>query len=111
MTVASHPWAAEVIAGAWHLWPIPSYGTPEFLALPQDDPRRLPALVIAAECWWNQGRPEVMAEVLEDHLAEMDAEARYRFRALSWDLSGAQDWNAVAARPTFAELEQRRRSA
>lgn len=43
--------ARAQIARARRHGPIPAYGSPGWLALPADDPRRPAAVLVAAECW------------------------------------------------------------
>jgi hypothetical protein len=88
---------------------LPAYGSTEWLALDPSDPRRLAALVVAAECWQHAGRVEVMAEQLRDDLALTDQLVVERVRRTSWDVAGARDWHAASRRPTHAELVERRR--
>ena len=40
--------------------------------------------------------------------ALVDVAAVNRLRAMSHDLAGAADWSAIAARPSYAELQRRR---
>lgn len=86
---------------------IPRYGTSQWNALADQDPRRAASVIIAAESWRNYTSPEqvareMAAEVLQD---------RWELRQASLDVSRATDWAAVAARPTQAELQQRRGAA
>lgn len=108
MSAASHELAARVIAAGRAVGAVPSYGTAAFLELPPSDPRRLASLFIAAECWWDHGRPEVAAQRLRDELADVDAQVLFRLRATSYDVAAAKDWHAVAERPVFAEVEAQR---
>ncbi|TSD62809.1 hypothetical protein [Aeromicrobium piscarium] len=41
--------------------PIPKYGSAEWVLLPADDPRREAAMAIAAEAWFSEGQPDVIA--------------------------------------------------
>ncbi|MGE3811688.1 MAG: hypothetical protein AB7I24_09080 [Candidatus Nanopelagicales bacterium] len=86
---ASHPWAAGVIAAGRDTGQMPAYASLDWLALDGRDPRRLAALVVAAECWWGEGRPAVLAERLRDQLALDDHLVRQRIREASWDVSEA----------------------
>jgi hypothetical protein len=42
--------------------PVPRYGSPEWLALPEGDRRKVAAVIVAAECWARE------ADELEDRL-------------------------------------------
>ncbi|WP_163548367.1 hypothetical protein [Candidatus Frankia nodulisporulans] len=44
-------WSRNLISAARDLGPVPRYGSTEWIDLPVNDPRRLAAVVIAAECW------------------------------------------------------------
>jgi hypothetical protein len=78
---------------------IPVYGSAEWEALPNIDPRRFASTVRAAECWRLDGTDDAIRErvehqlLLADTIAEQIAVAR--LRALSWDLSAAEDWAEV----------------
>jgi hypothetical protein len=54
---------------------IPTYGSPEWACLPEDDARWVAAVVIAAECWARAG------DSLEDDLRREVADLRRAFRA------------------------------
>jgi hypothetical protein len=110
-TTASSPWAASVIAAGRVTGPLPRYASDDWHALDPADPRHLAAVVVAAECWAHEGRPDVLAERLRDDLALTDQIVVGRIRRASWDVAGARDWQAASHRKTHAELEARRRSA
>ncbi len=80
------------------------YGIEQWHDLEPTDPRRLAALVLAAECWREHCDPVNIALELLDELRE----GRREQRRTSWDVCGAADWAAVASRPTVAELQRRR---
>lgn len=61
-------------------------GTPEWIALPDDDPAKLIALLIAGSRW-----------CLERNLEELDQQ-RADLKASAIDISQARDWAAVAQR-------------
>ncbi|WP_261562319.1 hypothetical protein [Frankia tisae] len=50
-------WARAAIAAARRTGPIPQYGSAGWLALPDDDPRRTAAVLIAAEAWRLDSAP------------------------------------------------------
>jgi hypothetical protein len=86
--------------------PVPRYGDEAWLQLDTDDPRRLAAVYIAAECWRVHCLPATVAAEVQ---AQLDIEAdtvRWRMRHGSWDLSDARDWRDIPA--SFAEVEAKR---
>lgn len=90
---------------------VPRYGSPEWDALPDQDPRRAAAVVIAAECWRDHSSVERVAQDLLADLIDREQELRRRVREASWDVAGAADWSAIARAATFRELQQRRGEA
>jgi Protein of unknown function (DUF2742) len=89
--------------------PCPRYGSPEWNALPDQDPRRAAAILRSAEAWRRHCSP---AQVAQDLADEMAAQAYIADRLLvetSHDVAQAADWPAIFARPTHAELVARRR--
>lgn len=87
---------------------IPRYGSDEWDTLPEQDPRRAAAVALAAECWRDHLSPGQVAIELNDAMVAAEIELRRRVRECSWDVSAAIDWDALASRPTFAELQHRR---
>lgn len=83
---------------------IPRYGSLEFDALPEHDPRRAASIIAAARLQRLRHDPDVIAAELRVELAH----DRQRLREASWDVAAARDWAADAQRPTFRELERRR---
>ncbi|MEU0467238.1 hypothetical protein ABZ215_24825 [Amycolatopsis sp. NPDC006131] len=83
----------------------PEYGSPEWLALAKDDPRRREAVQFAADCWRLLTSSPHVAELLGEWVEWMH---RRTMREASWRISAAVDWSAVASAPTFAELARRR---
>jgi hypothetical protein len=65
--------------------PIPTYGSPEWEQVPDGDPRRLAAVVRAAECWRLDSEPEAVRR----RLVEDDWLVRYRIRAAGLDVHEA----------------------
>lgn len=88
--------------------PIQRYGSPEYDALSDQDPRRAASVVVAAEAWRDHCSPERVAEDLLAEMAYVDLEIARRVRESSWDVADAVDWAAVFRRPTFADLCDRR---
>ena len=89
---------------------LPLYASAAWFALADDDPRRWASVIRAAACWRNESRLDVIAERIDAELARVDALALELVREASHDVSGALDWNTLAAEPTHAELTTRRAS-
>jgi hypothetical protein len=88
----------------------PRYGTDEWHALPDQDPRRAAAVMRAAEAWRRHCSPWQVAQDMRDSLAEIRDVIAYTFVQTSHDVAEAEaaDWDAIFDRPTFAELCDRR---
>ena len=90
---------------------VPRYGSGEWDDLPDQDPSRAAAVIIAAEAWRDHLSPgQVAMDVLSDIIAA-ELELQRRVREASWDVCGALDWSALAASPTYAQLQERRGEA
>lgn len=77
----------------WHRFEdIPRYGSWAWRALPDQDPRRAAAVMIAAESWLDHISPERVAEDLRIDMQERDDELRRRVRGASGDVWHARDW-------------------
>lgn len=87
-------WAQPFLVGD-----VPIFGTPEWLALPLDEPGRTAAVVRAALAHWRMG------ESVEELEARVEA-AELKLSSLG--ISAAEDWSALAYRPSAAELARRR---
>jgi hypothetical protein len=87
---------------------IPRYASAEWDALPDGDPRRAAAVAISAEAWANHCSPWQIAQDMRDSLAEIQDVIAQTFVGTSHDVAEAADWEAIFARPTFAELCDRR---
>lgn len=57
---ARRRWAERMLIQAGT--PVPRYGSPEWLALPEGDRRKVAAVIVAAECWARE------ADEIEDRL-------------------------------------------
>lgn len=100
------PWARRLIDKA--AGDIPIYGSPEWDALDDTDPRKVAACVRAAEAWRQDGEPDaIRAQVLDD-LAQIERYFAYRMRQASKDLRDGHDWAAASRRVSWAELQRRR---
>jgi hypothetical protein len=103
-------WALGLIGRAPS--PCPHYGSPEWLALPDGDPRKVGAVVVAAECWAQYG------DTLEDDLrAELDAAWRAHKNAEDSDYQARaaahrEHWgNQRLARGAYADSPEFRQEA
>lgn len=100
-------WAQLVLREAREAGVPVRYGERAWLGLHPQDPRRLAALVLAAECWREHCDPvNIALEVLDDLVHR-----RGELLQASHDVAAAADWRAVAERPTAAELRRRREAA
>lgn len=107
----TYAWADRLVREARRLGDVPRFGTEQWWALdPRDDRDRtlqLASLVIAAECWrQHTSTTQIAWDVLTDLAA-----GRRDLRQTSHDVAAADDWAAIAARPTHAELRRRRGEA
>ena len=89
---------------------LPLYASAAWWALPEDDPRRWASVVRAAAIWRHESRLEVIDQRMQEELGRVDQLVLERVRAASHEVSGALDWNTLAAEPTHAELTTRRAS-
>jgi hypothetical protein len=91
----------------------PRYGSTEWDGLPDQDPRRAAAVIIAAEALVDLCRAEMVSRdlrvIAEQMRAELAVEGR-RFRETSWDVSRALIWAREAHKVPFAEVKRRRAS-
>lgn len=87
-------WARPFLSGD-----APPFGTPEWLALPLDDPRRACAVVRAALSWWRATEPHDEVSARERAAAQV---------ASSHAISAAEHWAQWAYAPTVAELRRSR---
>lgn len=98
-------WAVHLIRRGRALGALPRYGSLAWCALPDNDPRKVAAVVVAAECWWVECDRDHIADRLRDQLAvERQIQAARE----------AQEFAAVAAevrsgadRPTWAKVRER----
>ena len=73
---------------------IPIYGSPEWEALDDLDPRRFASVVRAAECWRRDGDEELHVR-LDEELHVADLLARWRVRMAGLDIRGDADWSRI----------------
>lgn len=99
-------WAGDLIAAAADAGPLPRYGDIAWQCLPNEDPRYLAAVLVAAESWRRHCDPAQISRELEDELsahrwvqAEADA---VEFAQI------ARHVRHLAVAPDFATLRERR---
>jgi len=85
-----------------------TYGSPQWDALPDDDPAKWAAVLRAAELWRRHWQPEAITARLFEELARVDQQAARHRKAAAVDLSGTHDWAAQSRRPSHAEIQRRR---
>lgn len=102
------PWAVAIIRQGRAVGPLPRYGSQTWHMLAGDDPRRVAALVVAAEAWRDHCSADRIAEELIEEIVAAEANLIGRFREASWDVSTARDWDADAYRLSHEELVERR---
>lgn len=105
------PWADKAIARGFAVGPVPLYGSAEWQALAEDDPRWMAAVARAAEASRDHRSLERVEADLREALAQENASIRARMREASWDVSRARDWSRVASEPTREEILARREAA
>ncbi|WP_053205856.1 hypothetical protein [Jiangella muralis] len=103
MTTAA--WAAAYIERGITAGELPVYGSPDFEALPPDDPRRVASCVRAAECWRLDGTDDAIRARLAEEFETNDLLVRYRISEASRDVSADYEYDN---RPSWAELQRRR---
>ncbi|TDD64784.1 DUF2742 domain-containing protein [Jiangella aurantiaca] len=103
MTAAE--WAEALIAQGAAAGEIPLYGSDEWEALPDLDPRRVASVVRAAEVWRRDGEAEHLAAQLRMELAESDLLVRMRMELAELD---ARSGFVAPTGPSWAELQRRR---
>lgn len=88
----------------------PQYNSPEWRALPDDDPRKLRAVYVAAAAWDAYWQPDEVARRLADELDWLDREIQRRVRESSWDVwAGMPDWRSLGE--SYATLQRLRGAA
>lgn len=100
------PWATRTLRDADPAT-LPTYGSPEWEALADDDPAKLAATVRAAEAWRTQLDPTRIAEALWAELEELHAlraEVRAEVEDEVWET-----YRGAVARPRPSALQLARR--
>lgn len=73
VNAAREEWCQRMLSGVD--LPVPRFGSPEWLALPEDDRRKVAGVVIAAACWAREG------DELEDRIRAEVAALQRAYRA------------------------------
>jgi hypothetical protein len=105
---AVRAWADRVTGDAARIGELPAFGTAGWVALPDDDPRKLISAVAPAVARLQENSPAAVALRLRRELTALDRAVVERIRAAAWDVCEAQDWSRAAARPSWHVLERRR---
>jgi hypothetical protein len=103
--VTAAEWAETLIAQGATAGEVPLYGSEEWEALPDTDPRRVASVVRAAEAWRRDGQAEHLATRLQIELAESDLVVRMRMTGAELD---ARVGYVASTAPSWAELQLRR---
>lgn len=98
---ATVAWVRRRISPVLQRVDVPPFGSSAWLALDDTDPRKSAAVLRAALCWWDESRPERIAERLHDEFA-----VREQLEARAFAEMAAQV-RAMADTPTWAEVQQR----
>lgn len=106
--LAVRRWASGLLDRADRVGPIPAFGSPEWAALDDRDPRKPAAAVRAALAWRHEADPHTITSRLRDELDLIDRVMADRMTAVAHDLSAAGDWSRLASGPTARELAARR---
>lgn len=101
-------WCAHSLARAESAGRIPLLGSPAWVALDDQDPRKLGSVIRAALAWLADSQPEVIAERLRAEMDFVDQITFQRLRDASHAVAAGADWSLVAYGPTHAELVRRR---
>lgn len=101
-------WAAPMLTQAHDTGPIPFAGSPEWAALPNDDPRKAAAVVLTALVELHASTPAAIAAKRRAELDEIERTCRERIRSGAHDLSISTTWAAIG--PSYQDLERRRSS-
>lgn len=108
------PWAARILSAGHAAGKVPPYRSPAWHRLADDDPCKLAAVVLYAECWHAERQPDVIADRLRREV-EVAAHVELQLDFLepgplaeSVDEERAQRMRSLAERPTYDELQGRR---
>ena len=80
---------------------LPRFGSSEWHALDDLDPRKMAAVIVSAACWWDSCRPARIAQDIEDELIVAQQLQAQRFAGV------AHDVRRRANSPTWAEIRRR----
>jgi hypothetical protein len=81
---------------------LPMFGSPEWLELPDDDPRKHAAAAVGAECWWRSCDPARIEQELRDEL---------NVRSLVEEQLEHEEWTHAAGRVVAIATARVRRDA
>lgn len=98
-------WAGALIQAGLAAGALPPYGARDWRRLPQEDPRRVAACVVAAECWRSDD--DDLETRLRRELYDLAVYGDRLDRASFMEV--AEHVQRYASRPTHVELLARRR--
>lgn len=107
-------WASAHLQAARAHGHIPRYGEPDWHKLSPTDPRRWAAVIIAAECWAQDGDDipaRMRRELADQRAADLELYVDDMLRAEDDYARMAAGIRRRANTPTWAELKQRRGEA
>lgn len=94
-------WVQQRVRNGRHHGPAVEFGSAEWCALDDRDPRKIAAVCVAAFCWWEDKQPERIRQRVEDELTvERQLQAR-AFAAVAADVrdrAGSPSWQMVRSR-------------
>lgn len=100
-------WAAALLARANTTGFIPPAGSRTWCALPDTDPRKAAAVVLAALTRLEESTPAAISARHAAQLDEIERVCRERALSASHDMSATQAWGSAIG-PSYRELERRR---
>jgi hypothetical protein len=100
-------WAVPLLTRANAAGIIPPAGSRTWCALPDTDPRKAAAVVLAALTRLQDNTPAAISARLAAQHDEIERVCRERARNASHDMSAAQAWSSAIG-PTYRELARRR---
>jgi hypothetical protein len=101
-------WARGLIRAGREHGPAVVYGSDEWWTFDAGHPRRLAAIIVAAESHRHTLHPDVIAEDLRTEMAAQEWLSGRLLVEAGHDVALGADWPAIFGRATYAELCDRR---